>query len=132
METDQIIKQLDTYQARLFRKERRETGIELVPATPTILSENLLLIRVLLIQLVDKVADAERDYRISKAGRFDELLKEGIKRSPAETQLDMDPALIKKKIDTERLRNYMKYADGMCTSIQSVLRVQSGSDKNQY
>jgi hypothetical protein len=128
MQTDDIIKQLDKFQVRLFV---RHDGL-VVPADPVTLAENLLLIRGLLIQLVDKVADAELDYRKSKAARFDTFVKEGMKRSPAMDQLDMEQDLIDKKIATERVRNYMKYVDGLCTSIQSVLRVQAGSDKAQY
>lgn len=128
MYVNDIISQLDKFQLKLFR---RVDGT-VVPAEPPVLAENLLLIRGLLIQLVDKVADAELDYRKSKAARFDKFLQEGMKRSPAQDQLDMEPDLIDKKIATERVRNYMKYVDGLCTSIQSVLRVQSASDKNQY
>lgn len=128
METDQIIAQLDKFQVKLFV---RAQGM-VVPADPVTLAENLLLIRGLLIQLVEKVADAELDYRKSKAARFDKFLKDGMKRSPAMDQLDMEPDLIDKKIATERVRNYCKYVDGLCTSIQSVLRVQSSSDKAQY
>jgi predicted nucleic-acid-binding protein len=128
MDTEQIIKQLDTFQVRLFQ---RQNGT-VVPAAPNVLSDTLLLIRGLLVQLVDKVADAELDYRRSKASRFDELMKEGTKRSPAFDLLEMDKDLIEKKIATERLRNYMKYVDGLCTSVQSVLKVQSTSEKNQY
>jgi hypothetical protein len=128
MTSNEIIDQLDKFQVRLFR---REDGV-VVPADPVTLAENLLLIRGLLIQLVDKVADAELDYRKSKAARFDSFLKQEMKRSPAMDQLDFEQDLIDKKIATERLRNYMKYVDGLCTSIQSVLRVQSGSEKSQY
>jgi len=128
VQADQIIEQLDKFQVRLFV---RHDGM-VVPADPVTLSENLLLIRGLLIQLVDKVADAELDYRKSKAAAFDKLIKEGVKKSPAFDLLDVTPDLIDKKIATERLRNYMKYTDGLCTSIQSVLRVQSASEKNQY
>jgi hypothetical protein len=129
MTSNEIIGQLDKFQVRLFRREDDGT---VVPADPVTLAENLLLIRGLLIQLVDKVADAELDYRKSKAARFDKFLKEEMKRSPAMDQLDFEQDLIDKKIATERLRNYMKYVDGLCTSIQSVLRVQSGSEKSQY
>lgn len=128
MQTDQIIAQLDKFQVKLFVRD----GNQVVPADPVTLAENLLLIRGLLIQLVEKVADAELDYRKSKAAKFDELVKGGMKRSPALDQLDLETDLIEKKIATERVRNYMKYVDGLCTSIQSVLRVQSGSDKTQY
>jgi hypothetical protein len=128
MDTEQIIKQLDSFQVKLFVRN----GGEVLPADPVTLSNNLLLIRGLLIQLVEKVYDAELDYRKSKAARFDRFLKEGTKRSPAMDMLDMEPDLIDKKLSTERVRNYMKYVDGLCTSIQSVLKVQAGSEKNQY
>lgn len=128
MDTDQIITQLDKFQARLFVKR----GNMVEPAAPNVLAENLLLIRGLLIQLVDKVASADLDYRKAKASRFDNFLKEGMKKSPAMDALEMEDDLNKMKIETERLRNYMKYTDGLCTSIQSVLKVQAGSEKNQY
>lgn len=128
MNTEEIIAQLDKFQVKLF--VRRDGEVE--PADPTTLSNNLLLIRGLLIQLVEKVADSELDYRKSKAARFDKFIKEGMKKSPAMDQLDMETDLIDKKIATERVRNYMKYVDGLCTSIQSVLKVQAGSEKNQY
>jgi hypothetical protein len=128
MDTQDIIAQLDSFQVKLF--VRRDGQVE--PADPQTLANNLLLIRGLLIQLVEKVADAELDYRKTKASRFDKFIKEGMKKSPAMDALDMENDLIDKKISTERVRNYMKYVDGLCTSIQSVLKVQAGSEKNQY
>lgn len=128
MPTDEIIAQLDKFQVKLFR---RVDGV-VVPADPTTLAENLLLIRGLLIQLVEKVYEAELDYRKSKATRYDKFVKEGLSKNAAAVQLDYEQDLIDKKIGTERLRNYMKYIDGLCTSVQSVLRVQAGSEKNQY
>lgn len=134
MLANEVIGQLDKYQVRLFRK----VDGSVVPADPVTLAENLLLIRGLLIQLVDKVADAELDYRKSKASRYDGFIKnvptdgKPMSKSAAMDALDFENDLIEKKIATERLRNYMKYVDGLCTSIQSVLRVQSGSEKSQY
>lgn len=128
METHEIIQQLDTFQAKLFI--RRNNQVE--PADPVTLANNLLLIRGLLIQLVEKVADSELDYRKAKSARFDKFLKDGMKKSPAMDQLEMEEDLIEKKIATERVRNYMKYVDGLCTSIQSVLKVQAGSAKADY
>jgi hypothetical protein len=128
VETEDIIKTLNQCQAKLFI--RRNGGVE--PADPVTLSNNLLLIRGLLIQLVDKVAEAEQDYRKAKAKRFDKFLQDGMKKSPAMDLLKMEEDLIEKEVSTERLRNFMRYSDGLCTSIQSVLKVQSSSDKNQY
>lgn len=128
METEQILAQLDSFQVKLF--VRRHGQVE--PADPSTLANNLLLIRGLLIQLVDKVYQAELEYRKSKAARFDTFIKEGMKKSPAFDALEMEDDLIDMKLSTERVRNYMKYIDGLCTSIQSVLKVQSSSEKNQY
>lgn len=128
METDEIIAQLNKFQTRLFIRNNGQVE----PADPNTLANNLLLIRGLLIQLVDKVAEAELDYRQSKASRFDKLIKDGMKKSPAMDQLEMETDLIDKKIATERIRNFMKYTDGLCTSIQSVLKVQAGNEKGQY
>lgn len=134
METDEIIAQLDNFQARLFI--RRNGQVE--PADPTTLSNNLLLIRGLLIQLVDKVADTELLYRKSKAARYDSFLtahkpgEKGLSKSAAMDKLDMEDDLIDMKITSERIKNYMKFTDGLCTSIQSVLKVMSSSEKNQY
>lgn len=128
MTTADIIEQLNGFQVKLF--VRRGGAVE--PADPVTLANNLLLIRGLLIQLVDKVADAELEYRHAKASKYDEKIKAGEKKSPAIDSLKMDQELIDMEIETERVRNFMRYTDGLCTSIQSVLKVQASSDKNQY
>lgn len=128
LSTTKIIEQLNGFQVKLF--VRTHGGVE--PADPVTLANNLLLIRGLLIQLVDKVADAELEYRHAKAAKFDKLIAEGVKKSPAVDALKMDKELINMEIETERVRNYMRYVDGLCTSIQSVLKVQAGSAKADY
>jgi hypothetical protein len=128
MKTEDIINQLNKFQTNLF--VRGAHGVE--PADPTTLANNLLLIRGLLVQLVDKVADAERQYRHQKAARYDGFIEKGMKKSPAKDALEFEADLIEYAIEVERLRGYMKYTDGLCSSIQSVLKVQIGSDKNQY
>jgi len=134
MDSEQIIKTLETYQLRLF--VRTKDGVE--PADPVTLSSNLLLIRGLLVQLVDRVYEAEREYRKAKAARFDRLISpnadgsKGLSKSAAFDQLEMENDLIEMKTNTERLRNYMRYIDGLCSGVQSVLKVQVGSEKSQY
>lgn len=128
MDAERIIKQLESYQLQLF--VRTSSGTE--PADPTTLSSRLLLIRALLLQLVDHLANSDRQYRLMKAARLDGFLEKGMKKSPAIDQLEFEEDLIELKVNTERLRNYIKYVDGLCSGIQSVLKVQIGSDKNQY
>lgn len=128
MDTDQIIGQIEKFQAQLLKNTGN--GVEVNDPGP--LSDAIVKIRILLVQLVEKVAEAELDYRHSKSSAFDALIQEGTKRSPAFDLLDMDKALIDKKIATERIRNYMKYVDGLVSAVQSLLKVQSSADKNQY
>lgn len=134
MTPDQIIERLGTYQTRLFVKVNGRTE----PASPDVLSSNLLLIRGLLMYLVDAVADADLAYRHAKAARFDQLIQsqqpngKPMSKSAALDALDMEADLVDMKIETERLKNYLKFTDGLCTSIQSVLKFQTASDKAQY
>lgn len=133
MDSEQILKQLGEYQSKLFTRQ----GGEVIPASPDKLSANLLPIRQLLILLVDKVAESELEYRKAKAARYDEILQtqengKPVSKSAATDAVDRDPKLAELKIQGERLRNYMRYTDGLCTSIQSVLRVMAGSEKSNY
>lgn len=128
MDTDQIIGQIEKFQAQLLKNTGN--GVEVNDPGP--LSDAIVKIRILLVQLVEKVAEAELDYRHSKSSAFDALIQEGTKRSPAFDLLDMDKDLIDKKVATERIRNYMKYVDGLVSAVQSLLKVQSSADKNQY
>lgn len=128
MTADDIINQLETFQGKLFVKTSQ--GVE--PAAPGVLSTNLLLIRGLLVQLTPIIASSDKEARLTKAAKFDKMIKAGDKKSPAYDALKLDPDLIELETESERIRNYAKYVDGLCTSIQSVLKVQSASDKNQY
>lgn len=127
MDTDKILEQIGKFEALLL--VRGAGGVEVAP--PVILGENIVKIRVLLVQLVDKVAEAELDYRRSKAARFDKFIKEGMKKSPAIDSLDFEQDLIDKKVAAERLRNYLKYIDSLVSSVQTVIRVQTGIAKSE-
>ena len=132
MEVDQIIQQLELQQRLLILSKQQTESGKVEINNPGVLSEVIVKMRMLIVQLVDKVAEAELDYRKSKSARFDRFIKEGIKRSPAFDLLELEPDLIEKKIATERLKNYMKYCDSLVSSVQSLLKVMSSADKNQY
>jgi hypothetical protein len=122
---DKLITQIDSYINELYRVDERG---QIVPADPAKLATNLLLMRGALTRLVDVVYEADLDYRQTKAARFDRFIKEGMKKSPAFDQLEMEQDLIEKKIATERLKNYMKFAEGLCTSVQSVLKYEQATN----
>ena len=132
MEVDQIIQQLELQQRLLILSKQQTESGKVEINNPGVLSEVIVKMRMLIVQLVDKVAEAELDYRKSKSARFDRFIKEGIKRSPAFDLLELEPDLIEKKIATERLKNYMKYCDSLVSSVQSLLKVMSSSERNQY
>lgn len=125
MELNKIISLIERYTNELY-VAGSDNNIE--TALPDMLANNLLLIRGLLVQLIDKVAESELEYRNTKSSRYDKLIAEGMKKSPAFDQLEMEKDLIQMKISTERVRNYLKYTDGLCTSIQSVLKFKTSTN----
>jgi hypothetical protein len=126
LEADGIIKKLGEYEARLL--VRGDKGIEI--ADPTVLAPTIIQIRTLLVMLVDKVAEAELDFKRSRAARLDKFLKEGMKRSPAIDSVRFEQDLIEKEIAADRLRNYMKYVDSLVSSVQTHIKVQTGIANN--
>jgi hypothetical protein len=126
MDAESILKQIEKYELQLMVKG--SSGTEIAP--PHILGECIVKIRILLLQLVDCVAQAEKDYRLSKAARYDRLIAEGIKKSPAFDQLKVEPDLIEKEIAAERLRSYMKYIDSLVSAVQTQVKIQTGIAKN--
>lgn len=128
MDTNKIIEQIEKFQTNLLRPG--QNGVEI--NDPSALSEAIVKIRVLLVQLVDKVADAELEFKRTRAARYDKLITEGTKRSPATDMLKFDQELIEMESNAERIRNYMKYVDSLVSAVQSLLKVQSSAEKNQY
>jgi hypothetical protein len=128
MDANRIIEQIEKFQKQLLKST--SNGVEVNDPGP--LSDAIVKIRILLVQLVDKVAEAELDYRRTKAARYDKFLKEGMKKSPAKDSLEFEQDLLEMASTAERLRNYMRYVDGLVSAVQSLLKVQSSADKNQY
>lgn len=128
MDTDKIIEQIEKFQTTLLRPG--QNGVEI--NDPQTLSQAIVKIRVLLVQLVDKVADAELDYKRTRAARYDRFITEGMKKSPAVDALKFENDLIEKEVATERIRNYCKYVDSLVSAVQSLLKVQASGERNQY
>jgi len=128
MTAQEIIDQIETFQADFVRPGDRGVQIN----NPTALSESMVKIRMLLVQLVDRVADAELEFKRTRAARYDKFIKEGMKKSPAVDALKFEPDLIEMEITAERIRNYMKYVDSLVSAVQSLLKVQASGERNQY
>lgn len=129
MDIDGIIRLIEREQLNLLITEGPKKG-EI--NEPVAVANAIVKIRMFLVQLVDKVAETELDYRRTKAARYDKFIKEGMKKSPAFDSLEMEEDLIVKKIETERVKGYMKYVDSLVSAVQSLLKVQTGADKGQY
>lgn len=126
MTADQIIEKIGGLQRKLFIvKDGQPT-----PAQPSVLASNLLLIRALLVELTPIIAAGDREYRLTRAAKYDELLKAGEKKSPAADATKLTPEIIELETEVERIRGYYKAVDGLCTGIQSVLKQQSDEAKN--
>ncbi len=128
MQADQIIAQIEKFQTQLL--VNNGNGVEI--NNPTALSEAIVKIRVLLVQLVDKVADAELEFKRKRAARYDKFITEGMKKSPAVDALKFEQDLIEAEVTTDRIRNYMKYVDSLVSAVQSLLKVQSSGERNQF
>ncbi len=128
MDTETIISQIEKFQTQLI--VNTANGVEI--NNPVALSEAIVKIRMLLVQLVNKVADAELEFRRTRAARYDKFIKDGVKKSPASDALKYEQDLIELEVGAERLKNYMRYCDSLVSSVQSSLKVQVGSDKAQY
>ena len=89
-----------------------------------ILSETIARIAIYLTKLAEHASEAEINFKLKRAKKYDELLKEGIKRSPAGEALRFDEELIKSEGEVERLRGYIKRCDSVITTIQTHISVK--------
>lgn len=128
MKTEQIIAQIERFQTQLLVN----TGNGVEVNSPAALADSIVKIRVLLVQLVDKVADAELEFKRARASRYDMFITQGIKKSPAVDALKFEADLIEMESNAERVKNYMRYVDSLVTAIQSLLKVQASGERNQY
>lgn len=128
MNADKIIEQIEKFQTQLL--VNHGNGVEI--NNPQALAEAIVKIRVLLVQLVDKVADAQLEFKRTRAARYDKFITEGMKKSPAVDALKFEQDLIEMESAAERIQGYMKYVDSLVSAVQSLLKVQSSGERNQY
>lgn len=122
-EIDSIIRTITQLEAKtLIRNFNGQ--IEL--AGPSVLADTASKIAVLLQQVVDPLALIEREFRQTKAQRFDTFLKQGIKKSPALDSLKMEPDLIDMEIAVNRIQAFVKRTEQSITTTQSNMRVKTG------
>lgn len=128
MDSDKIIGQIISLENRLLHT----TGNNVTMAAPAVLSETIAKISILLANLSEPLFQAELDYKLARAARFDRYLKEGEKRTVAESLIRYDRELIKAELEVERIRNFMKRMDSLIMAIQSHLRVKTAETSNAY
>ena len=92
---------------------------------PSMLSETIVKIAIYLSQLSGEITNAELAFKHDRAAQFDTMLKEGTKRTVAETLVKFDKDLIQKEMNAERLRNFVKRTEGVITTTQTHIRVKT-------
>lgn len=118
---DKLVEEINRLELSMLKK----VGGRVELANPTYLSETIAKIAIYLSQLSDEVTNAELNFKQSRAARFDSLLKEGEKRTAAETFIRFDQELIKAESDADRLRNFIKRTENVITTIQTHIRVKN-------
>lgn len=125
MTLDDLIGLIEKQQRRLLTNKGQINA-------PTEVSQAIVTIRLLLVQMVDLISEEDLNFRKTRAARFDKLLQEGTKRSPAEQMVKMDQELITMENNVERVNKYMKYVDSLVSAVQSMLKVQASGEKGNY
>lgn len=118
---DKLIQEINRLELSMISKANGR--IELLP--PGYLSETIAKIAIYLSQLGDEQVNAELEYKMARAKKFDQLIKNGEKRTGAETLVRFDVDLVQAESNSERLRNYIKRTEGVITTIQTHIRVKS-------
>jgi hypothetical protein len=128
-EVDQIISTINNLESQMLTRLRDGT-IELV--VPTRLAEIIGKIAVLLQQTVDPITFLDREFRQTRARRFDKFLKQGIKKTPAMDSLKFEPDLIDMEIAVNRVNAFIKRTEQTITTIQSNMRVKNGAANGNF
>jgi len=93
-------------------------------ANPSILSETVVKIAILLAQLVDPLSEAELQFKQKRAKEYHRL-RENMADSPAKEMVRSNEELIKQEADIDKVKNFIKRTDQIITTVQSHNRVKS-------
>jgi K+/H+ antiporter YhaU regulatory subunit KhtT len=122
-QVNQIIDSINNLESQLLV---RDTQGKISLATPGVICNILPRLSILVQQAVDPMSQLDLRFRKSRAARFDQLLKEGIKKSPAMDQLKMEVDLIEMEAAVNRISNFVKLTQSTITTFQTNLRLQTG------
>jgi len=126
MNPDAIIKQIMSLENQLLKRQ----GGRVVLAEAGQISETLGKISVLLANLSEPVFEAELEYKLTRAARYDRMLKDGEKRTVAEANLKYDQELIQKELAVDRIKGYIKRTEQLITTMQTHIKVLLAQQSN--
>lgn len=128
MNTDGIIAQIISLENKLLF----QSGGKVVLAPPQQISETCGKMSILLANLAEPMFQAELDYKLARAARFDRLLQEGEKRTVAESLIKYDREMIRKELEVERLRNFVKRCDALIIAMQAHMKIKTAESRNDF
>ena len=124
---EKIIEQIRKLEFQLLVR-RPDGKAEL--ASPSVLSEVIVKIAILLSQLTDWQTNYEIDYKNKKSKMLDELLKEGIAITPALNKIDLDEKMIELKTSLKRIENHIDRTESLIMTVQSHIKLKGIEAQN--
>lgn len=101
-------------------------------AEPTVLSENVTILAIMLSELIEPLTELELQYRETKAAKYTSLIKSGVSRSAAKGETEVDVELARLKVDINRLENYIRRTEQIITTVQSHIKSKGIEARNAY
>ena len=124
---EKIIEQIRKLEFQLLVR-RPDGKAEL--ASPSVLSEVIVKIAILLSQLTDWQTNFELDYKNNKAKMLDDLLKEGVAITPALNKIDLDKKMIELKTSLKRIENHIDRTESLIMTVQSHIKLKGIEAQN--
>lgn len=126
MNTDDIVQQIIKLEnSLLFRKD---SGVTLAPMNT--LSETCVKMTILLANLSEPLFQAELDYKLARAARYDAHLKMGLKPTQADRELKFDQEMIAKEMEVDRLNGFIKRVDLLVSAVKAHIGVKTAEARN--
>lgn len=118
---DDIIKRINQMESNLVTPQ----GL----ANPSILSETVVKIAILLAQLVDPLSEAELQFKQKRAKEYHRL-RETMADSPAKEATRHNLELIKEESDIDKARNFIRRTEQIISTIQSHNKIKESEARN--
>lgn len=97
-------------------------------ANPSLLSETVVKIAILLAQLVDPLSESELQFKQQRAKEYHHL-RENMADSPAKEMVRNNEELIKEESDIDKVKNFIKRTEQIISTIQSHNKIKESESR---